>query len=143
MAKFAATDYKVTINGTDYTSWMAQVELNIKYADIDTTAFGQTGVSRTAGLIDGDVKIDFHQDFGPGTSIDSVLYTLTTATTVATIVITPTSATVGSNNPKYTVTVRPLEYTPFSSSVGDLATVSVTWPLSQSGTTPSVVRAIA
>lgn len=144
MAKFAATDYKVTINGTDWTTNIAQVELNIKYADIDTTAFGQTGVSRTAGLIDGDVKLDFHQDFAGGTaSLDAVLYGLTAATTVATIVITPTSGTVGTNNPKYTVTVRPLEYTPFSSSVGDLATVSVTWPLSQNGTTPSVVRATA
>ena len=46
MAKFAATDYKVTINGTDWTSNIAQVELSLKYNDLDTTAFGQTGVSR-------------------------------------------------------------------------------------------------
>lgn len=144
MAKFAATDYKVTVNGTDWTSNIAQVELSLKYNDIDTTSFGQTGVSRTAGLLDGDVKIDFHQDFANGTaSLDAFLYGLTTSATVATVVVTPTSSTVGTNNPSYTMTVRPLEYMPFSSSVGDLATVSVTWPLSQSGTVAPVQRKTA
>ena len=144
MAKFAATDYKITINSTDWTSNISQVELSLKYNDIDTTSFGQTGVSRTAGLIDGDVKIDFQQDYANGTtSLDAFLYTLTTATTVATVVVTPTSGTVGTSNPSYTITVRPLEYTPFSSSVGDLATVSVTWPLSQSGTVVPVQRKTA
>ena len=144
MAKFAATDYKVTINGTDWTSNIAQVELSLKYNDIDTTAFGQTGVSRVQGMQDGEVKIDFHQDFAGGTgSLDAFLYTLFTATTVATVVVTPTSSTVGTNNPSYTMTVRPLEYTPFSSSVGDLATVSVTYPLSQSGTVAPVQRKTA
>ena len=141
MAKFAATDYTITINGSAVTDHVAQVELSLKYNDLDTTSFGQVGVSRTAGLLDGDVKLDFHQDYANGTaSLDAFLYTLTTATTVATVVVTPTSSAVGTNNPSYTITVRPLEYTPFSSSVGDLATISVTWPLSQSGTVLPVQR---
>lgn len=141
MAKFAATDYTITINGSAVTDHVAQVELSLKYNDLDTTSFGQVGVSRTAGLLDGDVKLDFHQDYSGGTlSLDSFLYTLTTATTVATVVVTPTSAQVSTANPSYTMTVRPLEYTPFSSSVGDLATISVTWPLSQSGATAPVQR---
>jgi hypothetical protein len=144
VAKFAATDYKVTINGTDWTSNIAQVELSLKYNDIDTTAFGQTGVSRVQGMQDGEVKIDFHQDFAGGTaSLDATLYTLFTATTVATVVVTPTSGTVGTNNPSYQMTVRCLEYSPFSSSVGDLATVSLTLPLSQSGTVLPVQRKTA
>ena len=146
MAKFAATDYRILINGKDWTSNIAQVELSFKYNDVDTTSFGQTGVSRTQGLIDGDVKIDFQQDYAltAGTSLDSFLYALTVATTLATVVVTPLgSATpVSSSNPSYTMTVRPLEYTPFSSSVGDLATISVTWPLSQGSVAP-VIRATA
>ena len=141
MAKFAATDYTITINGSAVTDHIAQVELSLKYNDIDTTSFGQTGVSRTAGLLDGDVKLDIHQDYAGGTlSLDNFLYTLTTATTLATVVVTPTSSAVSTSNPSYTMTVRPLEYTPFSSSVGDLATISVTWPLSQSGATAPVQR---
>jgi hypothetical protein len=144
VAKFAATDYTITINGSAVTDHVAQVELSLKYNDLDTTSFGQVGVSRTAGLLDGDVKLDIHQDYANGTaSLDAFLYTLTTATTVATVVVTPTSGAVGTSNPSYTMTVRPLEYTPFSSSVGDLATISVTWPLSQSGTVLPVQRKTA
>ena len=136
MAKFAATDYKIAITSsslagiTDFTDHIAQVELTYGYNEIDTTAFSNPGKTSAQGLIEGELKIDFHQDFANGTaSLDNVLWTLTTANTVATVVITPTSSSVGSSNPKYTCIVRPLQYSPFSSSVGDLATVSVTWPL--------------
>ena len=144
MAKFAATDYKITINGIDLTSNIAQVELNFGYDELDVTAFSNPGKVSAQGLITGDVKIDFHQDFAGGTgSVDARLWTWTTATTLSTVVITPTSSAVGTNNPSYTAYVRPLQYTPFSSSVGDLATVSVTWPLAANGGTAPVVRAVA
>ena len=149
MAKFAATDYKITItSGTivsipDFTDHIAQVELTYGYNELDVTAFSNPGKVSAQGLIEGELKIDFHQDFAGGTaSLDSILWTLTTANTVATVVITPTSSAVGSSNPKYTCIVRPLQYSPFSSSVGDLATVSVTWPLNANGTVVPVVRAV-
>ena len=143
MAKFAATDYKITINGTDWSSYIASVELNYGYDEIDVTAFSNPGKVSAQGLITGDIKIDFHQDFAGGTaSLDATLWTLTTATTLATVVVTPTSSTVGTNNPKYTATCRPLQYSPVASSVGDLATVSVTWPLAANGTVSPVVRAV-
>ena len=142
MAKFAATDYSITINGVAWSDHIAQVELTYGYNDIDVTSFSNPGKVSAQGLIEGELKIDFHQDFAGGTaSLDATLWTLTTATTLATVVITPTSATVSTNNPKYTCTVRPLQYSPFNSSVGDLATVSVTWPLSANGTVSPVVRA--
>jgi hypothetical protein len=148
VAKFAATDYKITVQnasiGTaavDLTTNIASVELNFGYDELDVTAFSNPGKVSAQGLITGDVKLDFHQDFAGGTgSIDAILWTLTTATTLSTIVLTPTSATVGTNNPRYTCTVRPLQYTPLASSVGDLATVSVTWPLAANGTVAPVVR---
>jgi len=144
VAKFAATDYKITINGTDWSSYIASVELNYGYDEIDVTAFSNPGKVSAQGLITGDIKIDFQQDFAGGTaSLDATLWTLTTATTLATVVVTPTSSTVGTNNPKYTATCRPLQYSPVASSVGDLATVSVTWPLAANGTVSPVVRATA
>lgn len=145
MAKFAATDVKVTINGTDWSQYIAGVTLTYSYAELDVTAFSNPGKVSAQGLIEGELKLDFHQDFAGGTaSLDATLWTLTTATTLATVVITPTSATVGTNNPKYTVTCRPLSYEPLSvGAVGDLATVSVTWPLSANGTVSPVVRATA
>jgi hypothetical protein len=40
MAKFAATDYKVTINGTNFSTSLNSVELALESDDLETTAFG-------------------------------------------------------------------------------------------------------
>jgi hypothetical protein len=147
VAKFAATDYNISITnasvGTaiDLSSSIASVELNFGYDEIDVTAFSNPGKVSAQGLVTGDIKIDFHQDFAGGTaSLDARLWTLTNATTLTTVIIKPMGSTGGSNNPTYTATCRPLQYSPVASSVGDLATVSVTWPLAANGTAQPVTR---
>jgi hypothetical protein len=50
--------------------------------------------------------------------------------TLATVVIVPTSGSVTATNPSYTATCLVNSYSPFASSVGDIATLSVTWPVS-------------
>jgi hypothetical protein len=67
------------------------------------------------------------QDFG-ASSVDATLYPL--INTAATVVITPTSGTVTATNPSYTAVCLVNQYSPFASSVGDIATLSVTWPVS-------------
>ena len=129
MAKFVATDYKVTINGTDFSQSIAQVNLEISSDDVETTAFGGTFRTRIGGLKDGTLQLDFMQDFGAG-SVDAVLFPLIQNNSLATVVITPTSGTVSATNPSYTALCLVNQYTPFASSVGDLATLSVSWPTS-------------
>lgn len=127
MAKFSATDYKVTINGTNLSSNLNSVELSIESDDLEITAFGSEWRSRVGGLKTGSVTLSFLQDFGAG-SVDATLYPL--FNTLATVVITPTSGTVTSTNPSYTAVALVNQYMPFASSVGDIATLSVTWPTS-------------
>ena len=127
MAKFVATDYDITISGTDLSESIAAVTLDITAEEQDTTAFGATYRTRIAGLKDGSVSFDFHQDFGAG-SVDATLFPLL-GSAVA-FVIKPTSGTVSATNPTYSGTAIVTQYQPFASSVGDLATVSVSWPLS-------------
>ena len=129
MAKFVATDYKVTINGTDFSQSIAQVNLEISSDDVETTAFGGTYRTRIGGLKDGTLQLDFMQDFGAG-SVDAVLFPLIQNNSLATVVLTPTSGTVSATNPSYTALCLVNQYTPFASSVGDLATLSVSWPTS-------------
>ena len=129
MAKFVATDYKVSINGTDFSQSIAQVNLEISSDDVETTAFGGTFRTRIGGLKDGTLQLDFMQDFGAG-SVDAVLFPLIQNTSLATVVLTPTSGTVSATNPSYTALCLVNQYTPFASSVGDLATLSVSWPTS-------------
>ena len=126
MAKFVATDYKVTINGGTVSSSLASVELPIEIDEQETTAFGSEWRTRIAGLKSGSITLEFHQDFAAG-ALDSILWPL--LGTNATVVVVPTSGTVNSSNPSYTGTFLVTQYTPYASTVGDLATVSVSWPL--------------
>jgi hypothetical protein len=67
------------------------------------------------------------QDFG-ASSVDATLYPLFGSN--ATVVIKPTSSAIGTTNPAYTAVCLVTQYSPFASSVGDIATLSVTWPTS-------------
>jgi hypothetical protein len=127
MAKFVATDYKVTINGTDFSTSINSVDLSIESAEVETTAFGTGWTSRIGGLRSASITIDFMQDFAAA-SIDATLFPL--LNTLATVVIVPTSGTVSATNPSYTALCLVNQYQPFASAVGDLATLSVTWPTS-------------
>ena len=127
MAKFVATDYKVTINGTNLSTFLNQVELALESDDVETTAFGGTFRERIGGLKSGSLTLQFMQDFA-ASSVDATLFPL--FNTLATVVITPTSSTVTATNPSYTAVCLVNQYTPHASSVGDLATFSVTWPTS-------------
>jgi hypothetical protein len=127
LAKFVATDYKVTINGGTVSSSLASVELPIEIDEQETTAFGSEWRTRIAGLKSGSITLEFHQDFAAG-ALDSILWPL--LGTNATVTVVPTSGTVNSSNPSYTGTFLVTQYTPFASTVGDLATVGITWPLS-------------
>ena len=127
MAKFVATDYKVTINGGTVSSSLASVELPIEIDEQETTAFGSEWRTRIAGLKSGSITLEFHQDFAAG-ALDSILWPL--LGTNATVVVVPTSGTVNSSNPSYSGSFLVTQYTPYASTVGDLATVSLSWPLS-------------
>lgn len=129
MAKFVALDYKTTINGTDFSASIAQVNLELSSDEVETTAFGSTFRTRVGGLKTGTLQLDFHQDFGAA-SIDATLFPLLNLNSLATVVITPTSGTVSATNPSYTAVCLVNSYSPFASSVGDLATLSVSWPTS-------------
>lgn len=126
MAKFVATDYTITIGGTDFSTSLAAVTLDVSAEEQETTSFGNSFRTRISGLKDGSVSLDFHQDFG-ATSVDATLWPL--LGTSVEIVIKPTSEATGATNPTYTFDALVTEYQPFASSVGDLATLSVSWPV--------------
>ena len=137
MAKFYAQDYKITVGTTVLSEDIASVTLDITSDEVETTAFGSTYRTRIGGLKDASVSLDFHQDFGAG-SVDAILFPLM-GSTVA-VKIAPTSGTVTATNPEYRFTALVTQYQPFAGAVGDLATLSVTWPVSGEvvrGTAPS------
>lgn len=124
MAVFALTDVAVTLNGTDISTMLAQVSIELSADEIETTSFGKSWRSRTGGLKDASLTLSFHQDFGAG-AVDALIYPL--FNTIGTVVIKPTSGSVSSTNPSYSGTFHVSQYSPISGSVGDLATFDVTW----------------
>jgi hypothetical protein len=136
MTKFAATDYSVTLNGGTVSSFLQSVDLSLESDDLETTAFGQTSRTRIGGLRTGTVTLNFFQGFGAG-GIDATLFPL--FNTIGTVSIKPTNTTTSATNPSYSFQCLINSYQPFASSVGDIATLSVSWPVSGNvtrGTTP-------
>ncbi len=137
MPIYAATDHRITVNGTAFSNVLQSVSLDLSSDEIETTAFGGNWRTRIAGLRSGSVTLNFYQDFAAG-AVDAVLYPLFNAGAMATVVVQPTSATVSATNPAFTAVCLVSQYQPFSASVGDVATLSVTWP-----TNGTVTRATA
>ena len=129
MAVYAAIDHKITVNGTNLSASLQSASLDLSADELETTAFGGGWRTRVAGLKSGSVTLNFFQDFG-ATAVDSTLYPLFAGGSYATVVITPTSTAVSSTNPAYTAVCLVSQYQPYSASVGDIATLSVTWPTS-------------
>jgi hypothetical protein len=137
MPIYAATDHRITVNGTAFSNVLQSVSLDLSSDEIETTAFGGLWRTRIAGLRSGSVTLNFYQDFAAG-AVDAVLYPLFNTGAMATVVVQPTSATVSATNPAFTAVCLVSQYQPFSASVGDVATLSVTWP-----TSGTVTRATA
>jgi hypothetical protein len=127
VAKFYAQDYKITVGTANLSTSLASVTLDITADEVETTAFGSSYRTRIGGLKDASVSLDFHQDFGSG-AIDALLFPLLGSTVAVKIV--PTSGTITATNPEYSMDCLVTQYQPFAGAVGDLATLSVTWPVS-------------
>jgi hypothetical protein len=76
--KFAATDFDISIAGTDFSDSIAAVTLDISREQLEITAFGDSARRYIGGLQDSSVTLSFHQDFAAGS-----LMRLSSATWVA------------------------------------------------------------
>lgn len=127
MAKFVATDMAVVLNGVDLSDHVASVDFQAGVDEVESTAFGAGGHEYVGGLVNGQVSIDWHQDYDDASvyhTIEPLVGTLTS------IVVYPNGTTVGTANPQASATILVSDWNPISGQVGDLATFSTTWPVS-------------
>lgn len=125
MAKYVVTQPLVTLAGGTVSSGVVKATVNLKYDDLDATNFASGGAKeRLAGLSDGTLTLEFQQDFG-ASAIDSVIWGL--KGTVATFKVQPGGT--AASNIYYSGSVLVNDYSPIDSAVGDLATFSVSWPI--------------
>ena len=127
MAKFILNDASVVINSVDLSDHVSSVTLEISADEIVTTAFGETFQSRTGGLKDGTLSIEFQQDFDSA-EVDATMFPL--FGTVTSFVVKPTSDSVSATNPSYSGNILINQHIPVGNAVGELATMSVAYPTS-------------
>jgi hypothetical protein len=123
MARIVLTNVAVTFGTTDISSYVTSVTLGSTYDVVETTAFGNTARTRVAGLADNSVALEFNQDYAAG-ALEAVIYP--TLGTAVSITVRP----VAGSSPVYSFSALVSEWTPLNGAVGELATASVTWPIS-------------
>ena len=127
MAVFMQNSVTVTVNSVDLTDHITSVSgFNETCADLVTTAMSETNVSRIGGIKDSSVSITFLNDFAASKVYATLASLLGTAVPVT---IQPVSGSATATNPKKTASCLITELPFIDGSVGDLAEISVTWPV--------------
>lgn len=131
MARIVLTNAYITINSVNLSDHIKSVTLTTSDDIVETTAFGSTARTRVAGLADNSVALEFDQDYA-ASSVEATINAAGSSLvgTVTTIVVKPNGSTTAADNPSFTFSALISEWTPLSGAVGELATASVTWPIS-------------
>lgn len=129
MAKQVLTNVAVTFGtaATDISQFVGSITLSTTAAEVATTAMGQGAVTRIQGLIDNSITLELHQDYP---TLEKLFYDAFVAGTAVPMTVKPNgTAAASSANPSYAFSALPVSWTPVNGAVGDLATVSITYPI--------------
>lgn len=128
MARIVLTNAYISVGGVDLSDLVASVTLSETFDVVETTAFSSTAAkTRVAGLEDNSITLEFHQDYATG-EVEQTIYPL--LGTAAAVIVKPNGSSTSAFNPSYTCSAIISEWTPINGAVGELATASVTWPVS-------------
>ena len=128
MARIVLTDVGVVLGGVDLSDHIASVEISQNFDEVETTAFGDGGRTRVAGLEDSSLSLSFHQDFAAA-DVEATIGPLVGDTASFELAPFGTAVAASGTAPRYTGTVLVTEWTPINGAVGDLSTADVTWPV--------------
>ena len=125
MAKVILTDADITVNSVSVSTLSNSITLTYEKDSVEVTAFGDTGHKFTGGLQNITCEMELFQDFAASQTEATIFPLVGTPTTV---VILPTSAAVGAENPSYTITDCMLvSHTPVAGAVGEIAMTSLSF----------------
>jgi hypothetical protein len=124
MAKFVCKDATVTINGTNLSTHIAEVSVETRQPEVDTTAFGTGWRTYVSGIKEGTLTLSVHQDFA-ATSVQPTINPLLGS--YATVAV---SGTFGGTAVAGTAVCYVNSVVAFGGAIGDLAVASYSWPTS-------------
>lgn len=106
------------VNGsTDLSNRVKSLSINYSAAELDSTAMGNAGIARVAGLKDWSIDVTFNQDF-TASNVDNTIFAL--VGTTACYEVRPVNACSSVSNPSFTGVGIISKYTPLSGTVGSL-----------------------
>lgn len=127
MAKKILTAAHCTLNSTDMSAYFDSIELELESEAKDVTTYGSAGWKEfLSGLKSGSLKLKLKQEFTA--TVDGFFYGL--FGTVTTFEVRADQAAVSVTNPKFTGSVLVNQYNPLTGSVGDDATMSLSFSTS-------------
>lgn len=128
MPKMVLLAAHLTLNSNNLSEWARKIELSVEVEDKDVTTYTSLGWKEVlGGLKSGELGLEFLQDTA-ATELDSIMWPLLGQ--VVTFVAKLDNSTTTTSNPAYTGSVLIKGWNPLTGSVGDEASVSVTYPTS-------------
>jgi hypothetical protein len=125
MSKIVLTNCVVKVDTIDLSDHVNQVTVTETVNEVETSAFGNSNVTRVGGLRDSSISLTFHQNFAAG----EVYATLKDKIgSIGTVQVIPNGTTISATNPSISLEVLYTEMSHLDGSIGELSTASVTWP---------------
>jgi hypothetical protein len=125
MSKIVLTNCVVKVDTIDLSDHVNQVTVTETVNEVETSAFGNSNVTRVGGLRDSSISLTFHQNFAVG----EVYATLKDKVgSIGTVQVIPNGTTISATNPSISLEVLYTEMSHLDGSIGELSTASVTWP---------------
>ncbi len=129
--KALGPDTQVTLNGTNISQFVTNINVNDEHDQVDITGMQQAYRQFTPGIGNMEITTTLLQGYGSGEP-DSLIFPLYNNKIAGTIKVTDTSSTV-----VYTAISQPYNYAPFNGGPGDANSIDVTWA---NGSTAGLTR---
>lgn len=126
MAKIVLTEPFISLDGVDLSDHITSVALGTVFDLVEVTEMGSIAKKFVGGLENNTLALEIQQDFGIG-QVESVIYPNRGLRINA--IVRPVDGPLSATNPEYTFQVLVSEWAPLTGSIGNLATVSVSWPI--------------
>ena len=128
MAKMVLKAAYVSINSNDLSAYTYKAELTAEVDAKEVSTFASAGwVEVLGGMAKGTLAVGFRQDVAAA-ALDATMWPL--FGTVVPFEVRLSNAVVGTSNPKYTGSLLVQEWKPIAGSVGDDASMDVSYPTS-------------
>jgi hypothetical protein len=125
MSKIVLTNCVVKVDTIDLSDHVNQITVTETVNEVETSAFGNSNVTRVGGLRDSSISLTFHQNFAAG----EVYATLKDKVgSIGTVQVIPNGTAISATNPSISLEVLYTEMSHLDGSIGELSTASVTWP---------------